>query len=150
MSLVALASRACTYLALRGATWAGDCVYESKLEPIDVIVQAETQPFITIAIDEASGEPKGHGASLLAAVDRLLLVIEIAVGVRALADDGSTIGTFLSSDTAVVDDTPVALTLTASPVSVAAASLLKVAVAHGGSGKQGTDTAVIIHYHNAN
>ncbi|TPQ50311.1 hypothetical protein C2U72_14075 [Prosthecomicrobium hirschii] len=91
MSLVALAIRACTYLALRGATWAGDCVYESKLEPIDVIVQAETQPFITIAIDEASGEPKGHGASLLAAVDRLLLVIEIAVGVRALAEDGSTI-----------------------------------------------------------
>ncbi|MCW1842218.1 hypothetical protein [Prosthecomicrobium hirschii] len=91
MSLVALAIRACTYLALRGATWAGDCVYESKLEPIDAIVQAETQPFITIAIDEASGEPKGHGASLLAAVDRLLLVIEIAVGVRALADDGSTI-----------------------------------------------------------
>ena len=91
MSLVALAIRACTYLALRGATWAGDCIYESKLEPIDMIVQAETQPFITIAIDEASGEPKGHGASLLAAVDRLLLMIEIAVGVRALAEDGSTV-----------------------------------------------------------
>lgn len=67
-----------------------------------------------------------------------------------LTDDGSTIGTFLSSATAVVDDTPVAMTLTASPVSVAAASILKVAVAHGGSGQQGTDTAVIIHYHNAN
>ena len=91
MSLVALAIRACTYLVLRGATWAGDCVYESKLEPIEVIVQAETQPFITIAIDEASGEPKGHGASLLAAFDRLLLVIELAVGVRALAEDGSTV-----------------------------------------------------------
>ena len=91
MSLVALAIRACTYLALRGATWAGDCVYESKLEPIDVIVQAETQPFITIAVDEASGEPKGRGATLLAGVDRLLLVVEIAVGIRALADDGSTV-----------------------------------------------------------
>ena len=91
MSLVALAIRACTYLALRGATWAGDCIYESKLEPIDMIVQAETQPFITIAVDEASGEPKGHGASLLASVDRLLLVVEIAVGVRALAEDGSTV-----------------------------------------------------------
>ncbi|KPL53200.1 hypothetical protein ABB55_14070 [Prosthecomicrobium hirschii] len=91
MSLAALAIRACTFLALRGATWAGDCVYESKLEPIDVIIQAETQPFITIAVDEASGEPKGRGASLLAAVDRLLLVVEIAVGVRALAEDGSTV-----------------------------------------------------------
>lgn len=91
MSLSALAIRACTYLALRGATWAGDCVYESKLEPIDAIVQDAAQPFITIAIDEASGEPKGHGASLLSAVDRLLLVVEIAVGVRALAEDGSTV-----------------------------------------------------------
>lgn len=91
MSLSALAIRACTYLALKGATWAGDCVYESKLEPIDAIVQDAAQPFITIAIDEASGEPKGHGASLLSAVDRLLLVVEIAVGVRALADDGSTV-----------------------------------------------------------
>lgn len=67
-----------------------------------------------------------------------------------LAADGSTIGTFLSSTTAVVDDTPVALTLTSSPVSVAADSILKAAVAHGGNGKQGTDTAIIIHYHNAN
>lgn len=91
MSLAALAIRACTYLALRGATWAGDCVYESKLEPIDAIVQDTAQPFITVAIDEASGEPKEHGASLLSAVDRLLLVVEIAVGVRALADDGSVV-----------------------------------------------------------
>jgi hypothetical protein len=91
VSLSALAIRACTYLALKGATWAGDCVYESKLEPIDAIVQDTAQPFITVAIDEASGEPKEHGASLLAAVDRLLLVVEIAVGVRALADDGSVV-----------------------------------------------------------
>ena len=90
MSLVALAIRACTFLALRGATWAGDCVYESKLEPLEAIVSAETQPFITIAIDETAGEPKG-GASLLAVVDRLLLVVEVAVGVRALAEDGSTV-----------------------------------------------------------
>lgn len=67
-----------------------------------------------------------------------------------LSDDGNAIGSHNTSSTAVTANVPLALTLTSSPVAVAADSLLKVAVTHGGSGKAATDSALIIHYYNGN
>jgi hypothetical protein len=91
LSLAALAIRTCALLALRGNTAAGLRVYDSSLSPIDELRRDEPQPFLTIAVDEAFGEPEGH--DLLSSVDRLALLIEIGMGqqVEVPGQDGSTV-----------------------------------------------------------
>ncbi len=69
--------------------------------------------------------------------------------VVTLKKDGSAMGTYNSAVVAASDDTPVAMTLT--DTSADAGSLLSVTVAPNvASSPALTDSAVMIHYHNAN
>lgn len=91
MSLAALAIRACTVLALWRRTPAADRVADSELVPVDKMVAGTPLPFLTVATDSAEGPPKG-GRSLIAATEKLTLVIEAGLGVKVteagLDDEG--------------------------------------------------------------
>ena len=63
-----------------------------------------------------------------------------------LRADGSSIGVFTSSGTALVAGTPRAMTMSTSLV--AADSVLDVSLEHAGSGKTASGCSVIIQYHN--
>lgn len=63
-------------------------------------------------------------------------------------EDGVAMGVFTSSDTSVVDDTPVALTVSDS--SADAGSLISATITAVASSPALTDCAIMIHYHNAN
>lgn len=81
--LTAFAIRTCAYLAMRGATAAGDAVYDSQLSPLGDLLKATARSglFLTVAIDEAQGEPSDK--NLLNGISRMFLTIEAAVAKEA-------------------------------------------------------------------
>lgn len=88
MSLVPLALRTATIEALRGATFAGDQVFDSAIQPLDELVNGSPVPLITVSVDDT--ETRMSGLDFLMADLSLDLVIELAVAtfVRAEAPDG--------------------------------------------------------------
>lgn len=74
MNLTAFALRCAAVRMLRGATLAGDRVYDSAILPLD-LTKEEAKPTITIAVDE--GESKPEGRDVLGAEQQLELVIEL-------------------------------------------------------------------------
>lgn len=105
MSLTSLAIRACTFMALYRQTIAEDRVFESELAPIDELAKDEPKPFITISVDEATGDLERNGKSLLETVDNLTLVIELSIAgpVEVEGRDGevTTVVTTPDSETAL-------------------------------------------------
>lgn len=83
MSLSRLAVRIAAQRALSGQTLAGARVYDSQIDPIDLTVQGQREPFIVLYTDDhlrsVSGRDLSHGE------DTLDLVIEIAVATKVLA-----------------------------------------------------------------
>ncbi len=84
MSLARLALRIVTARALKGATLAGTRVYDSAVEPIDLQVRDNREPFLVVLTDEhdrsVTGRDLRHGT------DTCELVIEIAVAARVPVD----------------------------------------------------------------
>lgn len=92
MSLTRTMLRLATIRALTGATFAGDAVFDSAIDPIDHRVAEEARPLIVVYTDDEEGEPAGR-ADLLQG-DRTELVIECVVAGRTVVelqnDDGTT------------------------------------------------------------
>lgn len=88
MSLIPLALRTATIEALRGATFAGDQVFDSAIQPLDELVNGSPVPLITVSVDDT--ETRMSGLDFLMADLSLDLVIELAVAtfIRAEAPDG--------------------------------------------------------------
>lgn len=86
MSLSRLALRIITARALAGTTLAGSRVFDSAVEPIDLHVQTQRQPFLTVMTDDhdrqVSGRDLRHGT------DSCELVIEVAVATTVKAGTG--------------------------------------------------------------
>lgn len=103
MSLVTLALRIATVKALRGATYAGERVYDSAMDPIDVTVeQAQALPVVVVYTDD--DEPDIHGKDLMGAPRNISLVIETVVASKVEASDGQ--------DTVVIPHTDAGLEAT--------------------------------------
>lgn len=90
MSLAALALRTCAFMALYGQTQAEKRVYDSAVAALDDLVKDVPQPFITVSVDEATAD-KAHpnGCDLLGSVDRMILVLDFAVGQAVKFDGGA-------------------------------------------------------------
>jgi len=86
MSLVAAAIRIAAVRALKGATLAEGRVSDSAIDPIDVTVQSEARPIITVSTDDTEGEPMGR--DLLGYEQSLSLVIEMSLAQRVTVELG--------------------------------------------------------------
>ena len=77
MSLTALAIRFATIRALKGRTFAEDRVFDSKINPVNLVAKNESKPVIIVTTDDDNIDITGK--SLRAGNHKLELVIEIAV-----------------------------------------------------------------------
>ncbi|KAB0538190.1 hypothetical protein HNQ68_001968 [Pseudochrobactrum saccharolyticum] len=77
MSLTALAVRFATIRALQGRTFAEDRVFDSKINPVNLVASKESKPVIIVTTDDDNIDITGKG--LRAGNHKLELVIEIAV-----------------------------------------------------------------------
>lgn len=77
MSLTALAVRIATIRALKGRTFAGDRVFDSKINPVNLVASAEREPVIIVTTDD--DDISITGRDLRAGDHKLELVIEVAV-----------------------------------------------------------------------
>jgi hypothetical protein len=77
MSLTALAVRFATIRALKGRTFAEDRVFDSKINPVNLVARNESKPVIIVTTDDDNIDITGK--SLRAGNHKLELVIEIAV-----------------------------------------------------------------------
>jgi len=77
MSLTALAVRIATIRALKGRTFAEDRVFDSKINPVNLVAKDEQKPVIIVTTDDDNVEITGK--DLRAGDHKLELVIEIAV-----------------------------------------------------------------------
>lgn len=90
MSLTALALRLATIRALKGRTFAEDRVFDSKINPVNLVVKDEKKPVIVVTTDDndttITGRDIRHGDH------RLELVIEVAVTTKisVTVEDGGT------------------------------------------------------------
>lgn len=100
MSLTALAVRIATIRALKGRTFAEDRVFDSKINPVNLVAKNETKPVIIVTTDDDNIDITGK--DLRAGDHKLELVIEIAVTqkVEVEIDNGQTteVVTIPSSD----------------------------------------------------
>ena len=86
MSLTALAVRIATIHALRGRTFAEERVYDSKLNPINLVAKDEKRPVIIVTTDDNNTDITGRG--LQTGDHSLELVIEVAVTTKISVDVG--------------------------------------------------------------
>lgn len=77
MSLTALAVRIATIRALMGRTFAEDRVFDSKINPVNLVATKEAKPVIIVTTDDDNVDITGK--DLRAGDHKLELVIEIAV-----------------------------------------------------------------------
>ena len=77
MSLTALAVRFATIRALKGRTFAEDRVFDSKINPVNLVARSESKPVIIVTTDDDNIDITGK--DLRAGNHKLELVIEIAV-----------------------------------------------------------------------
>lgn len=77
MSLTALAVRIATIHALKGRTFAEDRVFDSKINPVNLVAKSEARPVIIVTTDDDNVDITGK--DLRAGDHKLELVIEIAV-----------------------------------------------------------------------
>lgn len=77
MSLTALAVRVITIRALKGRTFAEDRVFDSKINPVNLVAKDEKKPVIIVTTDDDNVDIAGK--DLRAGDHKLELVIEIAV-----------------------------------------------------------------------
>lgn len=76
MSLVSLAVRYATIRALKGRTYAGENVFDSKIEPINLVAENGADFAIVVTTDD--DDVKIEGRDLIAGDHQLELVIEVA------------------------------------------------------------------------
>lgn len=76
MSLASLAIRYATLRALKGRTYAGENVFDSKIEPINLIASGGHEFAIVVTTDD--DDVKIEGRDLIASDHQLELVIEVA------------------------------------------------------------------------
>lgn len=79
MSLVSILLRVSTVRSLRGATFAGDRVHDSMIDPASLLDQ-EAEPFIVVAVDSSDMQPTGR--DLLGASGQTQLTLDMAVASR--------------------------------------------------------------------
>lgn len=91
MSLAALAIRLATIRALKGRTFAGDRVFDSKIDPLDLVIQQESGLEFVIVVTTDGDEVAVEGRDMRAGDHQLELVIEVAATARLAVeakDDG--------------------------------------------------------------
>ncbi len=87
MSINRMALRLMTVMALRGATDAGNRVWDSRIGEVDALAREEgANPFILVYADDEDGN--GGGASLRKPDRRVTLVIEVAIGIVEKSQGG--------------------------------------------------------------
>lgn len=77
MSLTALAVRLATIRALKDRTFAEDRIFDSKINPINLVAKGEPRPVIVVTTDDDNVDIEGR--DLRAGNHKLELVIEVAV-----------------------------------------------------------------------
>lgn len=87
MSLSRLALRIITVKALQGATLAGEAVFDSAVDPIDVQVRQNRRPFVVVTTDEHKRTITGR--DLRQGNDLCDVVIEVAVASKVEAETGA-------------------------------------------------------------
>src|ERR1700730_18107738 len=89
LSLDAL--RLITVQALKGATWAGDRVFDSPATVADLRIEAERQPFIAVFVDEADTEGIDQPAAVGPMNTRLIIEAGVASAItfRPATDTGA-------------------------------------------------------------
>jgi hypothetical protein len=87
MSLVALALRIATVKILEGRTLAGDRVFDSAIETLDMQVEADGAPMIVVYTDDE--ESIFRGKDMMVPDRTMSLVIQCAVANRVQAQDGA-------------------------------------------------------------
>ncbi|MBK3745881.1 hypothetical protein G3A39_42790, partial [Paraburkholderia aspalathi] len=90
MSLTALAVRLATIRALKGRTFADDRVFDSKINPVNLVALNEKKPVIVVTTDDDNIDITGR--DFFRGDHRLELVIEIAVTtkIEVNVEDGGT------------------------------------------------------------
>lgn len=85
MSLAAFALRLSAIQALRGATYAGERVFDSTIDPIDFLAQQERQPFIVVSTEDEEADIEGR--DLLYPSRKIALLIEFGLASKVDAGD---------------------------------------------------------------
>ena len=80
MSLSRLAMRIAAARAVKGATLAGDRVFDSAIDPIDATIAENRQPILIVTTDEHEGIPTGR--DLFGTDESCDLIIEAAIASR--------------------------------------------------------------------
>lgn len=86
MSLASLAIRLATIRALKGRTFAGEKVFDSKIEPIDLVARQGNEFVIVVTTDD--DEMDVTGRDLRAGDHKLELVIEVAATAKLTVTAG--------------------------------------------------------------
>lgn len=88
MSLARLALRHATFQSLKGATLAGDRVFDSRIEPINLTAVTDRAPFLVVVTDDDTFTVQGR--DIIGATRDLDIVIELAVATQVEVSAGST------------------------------------------------------------